>query len=191
MQNGRLSSLLFAFIEGALVLAFLGYGRSDVGAQWKVYRDSRFHYTLQCPAMWRLDATPTGGVSVYSFPQEKSVRGVVLPLGGAEINFLARRASEQQVDQWIQEELGDDRPESRNLLKVPSPSSDGPWEFIEVSWKWEVGPKTFRREVADYFELKNMVFRARLSYWDGDPRANFYRSTLHHMITTLAVRKTR
>lgn len=70
---------------------------------------------------------------------------------------------------------------------TPNPKRGGPKSFVELSWKWEVGPGVFFREVAGYFRVDNQAFRAQLTFWEGEAEEARYRAILQHVISSLSV----
>jgi len=160
---------------------------SSESGPWKLFMHPSSRYSVSYPRDWRVATGPKGDFTIFNFPRERSIHGVVLPEHGAEIDISAQEFAEDAVDEWIRKDLLDERPDYRKTINIPNAKCDGPQSFVEVSWKWEAGPGAYFREVAGYFVVHNRAFRAQLTFWEGDAEESQYRSILRHMISSLSV----
>ena len=173
-----------------VLVASFGLASAVLGApQWKVYRNAARGYQLQFPASWRLNESRPDDFTIFNFPEEKSVRGVVLPSGGAMLVLVPNFGGKATLDEWIEGDTkwAEEKSKiSKRTVALPQRSRTGPKSCIEVTWDWEVGPNTFSRETACYFSLDGDLFKAQVSYWKDDPKQTAYHNLLHRILGTIS-----
>lgn len=192
LKGGFMSRIFSIAVTGLFLLLGSGVAAncgscSLSAAQWKVYRSTVHGYELKFPSSWRLNQSRLNDFEIFNFPSSESVKGVVLPAGGAMLVLVPNFNHEKTIEAWMQADTkwARHKPVERTT-RIPRKVPMGPDSCTEVTWDWEVGPNTFSRVTACYFVLGKQFFKAQVSYWANDPRQTGYRNLLIEILGTLS-----
>jgi hypothetical protein len=156
---------------------------------WSTYENSRYKFAVQYPSSWRGGRAPDSpGLFISNFPASEEVRGVVIPRTGAQITVLPAPEDIRNKESWIKRDLAGEKELLRREIPVAKESTGKCSELTQVTWEWEVGPKTYFTETAYYCSAANRLFRIRLTHWKDNPRNEELQSTALEMAKTLTVR---
>lgn len=147
----------------------------------RIYKDSKYHYSLQVPAGWNLDVNDSVPI-LFNFPPSQAGPQGLFPDHGSEI-FLIPLAEVQAVvnaktvDEWIHGNLTRDY-SAISISQLPAEHGDkAPQSITKVEADFQRGPdEELQREISYYFALRGHLFRLILRYWKDDSRAARHRA---------------
>jgi hypothetical protein len=185
MQSGR--GLIFGLVSFLLIL-------SDCSLQAngpRKYANRAFHYALEVPATWRIEARNTVCV-LYNFrPNEGGPQALFLE-HGAEIYVIPLAAVQATVDattidEWASRNASPDHTAiSAKHLSGPGRDDSVPNNLLMVEADYERDPQEdLQHEVNYYFSLRASIFRLRLLYWKDDSRAARHRAAVESVLRSI------
>ena len=130
---------------------------------WITFTSKQSRFRVEYPSSW-YSLQLEGGLDIVNFPPDLRVHGVVLTGDGAELTVLKQPRDIHSLEQWIQADLVDSRPETQREVDAGA-VRDGCRKLVEVRWKWEGGPNQYFHETAYYCTAKVNLYRIEVTYW--------------------------
>jgi hypothetical protein len=161
------------------------FARGQTGS-WKRFVSAEGGYVARYPIGWQLLSPNLPTLLVVNFPPSRSVKGVVLPRGGASVAIVPPPTGITGIEAWIYRDSKSREQESRSDIILQRTPSRQPLKLTEIKSQWgEPGEKS--ESVDSYFEISNRVLAGRLQYWKGDLNADQYRRVLHEIVEHVTV----
>ena len=163
----------------------------------RLYKNSRFSYSLEVPRGWLVNESPAGVASLLNFPVSQAGPQGLFPMEGAVIDLIPLQAVEpvtgiQSLEEWIRHNLLHGR--SNALVRHPPDLAGGPGrpvDLVEVEADFirDIQDSEPQYEVSYYFRLDGAMFRAMLLYWKHNQDAARLKRTCEEVVRSVRVLK--
>jgi hypothetical protein len=155
------------------------------------FRNTTYGYSVEYPVNWHF-AGDSSHFEIHTFSPAESVRGVVIPEGGAGISLyvptevLADPSSvPQNLDDWVRGLTARQRIVSRASFGIRS--SGRTLHIVEVKVRCCGNAEQQIETIEWFFTVEGRLFGASLGYREGDPKVEGFRTTLEAVVLSLRV----